>query len=96
MVVTQVHVYVKKEHIDDFIQACITNHNSSIKEPGNMRFDVLQDTTVPARFVLYEAYEDEATAAAHKETSHYLEWREKVADWMEKPRVGIKFNVIRP
>ncbi len=72
MIVTTVTVYVKPENIDDFIEATIENHEASIKEPGNMRFDVLQSMTDPTRFLLYEAYQSEEEAAAHKETEHYL------------------------
>ncbi|MCB0168587.1 MAG: antibiotic biosynthesis monooxygenase [Anaerolineae bacterium] len=96
MLVTTVTVYVKPAHVDDFIEASIANHNQSIEEPGNMRFDVLQSTDDPTRFLLYEAYESEEAAAAHKQTEHYLKWRETVADWMAKPREGIPHRVIRP
>ena len=96
MIVTCVTVYVKEEHINDFIEATIENHNGSIKEAGNMRFDVLQSTKDPTRFLLYEAYEAEEAAAAHKKTEHYLKWREKVSDWMAKPREGIPHKVICP
>lgn len=90
MVVTIVHVYVKPENIDAFIEASTINHNNSVKEQGNLRFDLLQDANNPAKFVLYEAYENDETAAAHKQTAHYLEWRETVAPWMDQPREGIK------
>ena len=96
MIVTIVHVEVKPEHIEDFIKASAINHHSSVKEPGNLRFDVLQNGEIPALFALYEAYEDQDDAAAHKETSHYLEWRELVAPWMAKPREGIRYNGILP
>jgi hypothetical protein len=55
MIVTTVTVYVKPENIEDFIEASTENHESSIKEPGNMRFDVLQSMSDPTRFLLYEA-----------------------------------------
>jgi autoinducer 2-degrading protein len=96
MLVTCVTVYVKPDHVDDFIRATIANHNESVKEPGNMRFDVLQSVDDPTRFLLYEAYESDETAAAHKQTPHYLKWRETVADWMAKPREGLPHRVIRP
>lgn len=96
MIVAVVHVYVKPEHIEDFITASTKNHLNSIKELGNLRFDVLQDVDDPAKFVLYEAYESEEFAAAHKNTSHYLEWRETVASWMAKPREGVKHFSICP
>jgi len=96
MIVTCVHVYVKEEHVDDFINASIPNHQGSVQEPGNLRFDVLQSTTDPTKFLLYEAYESEEAAAAHKKTEHYLKWRETVADWMAKPREGVPYKVIAP
>lgn len=96
MLVTTVTVYVKPEHVDDFIEATIANHNRSIEEPGTMRFDVLQCTSDATRFLLYEAYESEEAAAAHKQTKHYLQWRDTVADWMAKPREGVPHRVIRP
>jgi (4S)-4-hydroxy-5-phosphonooxypentane-2,3-dione isomerase len=92
MHVTLIYVRVKPLHIDDFIDAIRANHEASIRESGNLRFDVLQDGGDPAHFVLYEAYRSAADAAAHKETAHYLAWREQVADWMAEPRRGINYT----
>ncbi len=96
MTVTIVYVHVKEERIEEFKKASEDNHSNSIKEPGNLRFDVLQDSDDPQRFVLYEAYETEADAAAHKETAHYRRWRERVVDMMSEPRKGIKYTMICP
>ena len=96
MQVTIVYVTVKPEHIADFIEASRHNHEASVQEPGNRRFDVLQSADDPARFVLYEAYESAADAARHKETEHYRKWRDSVADWMAEPRRGAPFNGLFP
>ncbi|HEY9812675.1 MAG TPA: antibiotic biosynthesis monooxygenase [Candidatus Sericytochromatia bacterium] len=96
MIVTCVHVWVKPEHIEDFIKATKINHENSIKEPQNMRFDVLQDQGDPSKFILYEAYQSDQGAAAHKQTEHYLTWRDTVAPWMAEPRKGIPYSVIAP
>ncbi|MGQ9616552.1 MAG: antibiotic biosynthesis monooxygenase [Spirochaetota bacterium] len=96
MVVTTVMVKVKDEHIQDFIRETTKNHEASIKEPGNMRFDILQSRDDPSSFLMYEAYESDESAAAHKETEHYKVWREAVEPWMAKPREGIKYIAIRP
>jgi autoinducer 2-degrading protein len=61
-----------------------------------MRFDVLQDPDDPTRFVLYEAYEDAAGAAAHRETPHYAAWRDAVEPWMAEPRTRVAYRVIAP
>jgi len=96
MHVTLVQVHVKSEHINDFIEATRRNHEASIREPGNRRFDVLQAPDDPARFILYEAYAGSAEAAAHKQTPHYLNWRETVAGWMAEPRQGIAWHGLFP
>jgi len=96
MQVTIVHVHVKPEHIDDFIAATRENHLASVQESGNLRFDVLQLSDDQARFVLYEAYRSAADAAAHKQTAHYLAWRDTVAGWMAEPRQGVAYNGLLP
>ena len=75
MQVTLLHVQVKTAHIDDFITATRLNHEASIQESGNCRFDVLQSPGNPGHFIPYEAYNSAESAAAHKLTGHYLTGR---------------------
>lgn len=96
MHVTIVQIQVRHEHVWDFIEASRLNHEDSIGEPGNRRFDVLQSAEDPTKFVLYEAYVSATAAAAHKNTAHYLKWRDTVAPWMEAPRVGISYKGLFP
>ena len=96
MHVTLVHVRVKPDAIDTFITATRANHEASIQEAGNRRFDVLQSPDDPARFILYEAYASAADAAAHKTTAHYLAWRDAVADLIAEPRRGEPMNGLFP
>jgi len=96
MHVTLVHIHVEPQHLQDFIAATRANHEASVLEPGNLRFDVLQAADDATRFVLYEAYASAADAAKHKETAHYLKWRETVAAWMAKPRQGVSYNGLFP
>lgn len=96
MIVTVVNIFVKPENIDQFIEATTENHQNSIREKGNLRFDVLQRRDNPAAFTLYEAYDSDEAAAAHKTTAHYLKWRETVEPWMAKPRKGIAYHVLAP
>lgn len=96
MHVTLVHVRVKSDRVDDFIAAIRANHEASITEPGNRRFDVLQDPSDPTKFILYEAYAGADDAAQHKETAHYLTWRETVEDMMAEPRKGVPYTGLFP
>jgi (4S)-4-hydroxy-5-phosphonooxypentane-2,3-dione isomerase len=96
MTATCVHVHVKAEWVEEFIRITTINHLESVKEPGNMRFDLLQQAENPSRFTIYEAYESEGQAAAHKSTAHYLKWRDDVKDMMAEPRFGVKYKILQP
>ena len=96
MIVVCVHVHVTAEHRAAFIQATLENASRTIHEPGNLRFDVLQQADDPDRFVLYEVYRDQAGADAHKQTAHYAKWRDTVAGWMAEPRRGVRHSPLFP
>lgn len=43
----------------------------SRKEPGNLRYDLWRDRTIPDRLVLDELYADNHAVDAHRATGHY-------------------------
>ena len=96
MILTCVYVHVKSEEINEFIKASVLNHQGTIKEPGNLRFDIVQQSDDPSRFMIYEAFESEDAISAHKTTDHYLKWRDSVKDMMAEQRYGVKYNIIEP
>jgi (4S)-4-hydroxy-5-phosphonooxypentane-2,3-dione isomerase len=96
MIVTCVHISVKPGKTDQFIEATRANHMESVKEPGNLRFDVLQQADNPLQFILYEVFESEAAVANHKTTAHYFRWREIAEDLMSEARKGVRYTVIEP
>ncbi|MBD3266208.1 antibiotic biosynthesis monooxygenase [bacterium] len=96
MYVVTVTVFVKPEHTQDFINATLENAEGTRREPGNVRFDVLQAEDDPNRFFLYEVYKTPEDFKKHQETEHYLTWRDTVADWMAQKRVGLKYHSIYP
>lgn len=96
MLVTLVYIHVKENTVDAFIEATKDNVSNSIQEPGIARFDFIQQQDDPTRFVLIEVYKDAEAPARHKETAHYLRWREAVADMMAEPRQGVHHSNILP
>lgn len=96
MQIVHVHVNVKPEFIAAFKQATIENASHSIKESGIARFDVLQQTDDPTKFILVEIYRTADASGAHKETVHYKRWRDAVMPMMAEPRQGIKFSNVFP
>jgi quinol monooxygenase YgiN len=96
MLIVQVNVRVKSECVEAFRVATIENARQSIREAGIARFDVLQQAEDPTRFVLIEAYWTPEAPAQHKETPHYLVWRDNVAPMMAEPRTSLKFSSVFP
>jgi autoinducer 2-degrading protein len=93
MYVVIVEVHVLADKVDEFLRSTRDNHEGTLAEPGNRRFDVLErNDDDPTRFVLYEVYEDEAAFAKHQQTPHYLAWRDAVAGLMAEPRQSRKFH----
>lgn len=91
MLIVHVSVHVLPEAVEAFIDATRANAHASRLEPGVVRFDVVQALDDPTRFVLVEAYRDDAAAVAHKETAHYATWRDTVAPMMAGPRTSQRF-----
>jgi len=96
MLIVLVHVNVKPEFVEEFKRVTIENARNSVKEAGIARFDVIQQTDDPTKFILVEVYKTAQAPAAHKETSHYERWRDTVAEMMAEPRQGIKYSNIFP
>lgn len=96
MLIVLVNVHVKKESVEAFKTASLENARNSVKEPGIARFDVIQDTDDPCRFVLVEAYKSPQAPAAHKETAHYKAWKNSVEPMMAEPRSSRKFTNLFP
>ncbi|HHT53949.1 MAG TPA: antibiotic biosynthesis monooxygenase [Clostridiales bacterium] len=86
MIATLVYVDVMPGYVEAFKKITLYNHENSRREPGNIRFDLLQSNEDPTKFVLFEVYADEKAAAEHKKTPHYLRWRDEVASYMASPR----------
>lgn len=96
MLIVHVFVHVLGDQVDAFKTATIENAQNSVQEPGIARFDVIQDLDDPTRFVLVEVYRTAEDPARHKETAHYLKWRDTVAPMMAEPRSAVKFSNIFP
>ena len=96
MFIVHVHVHVKPDCLDQFRRATLENARSSIEEPGVARFDVLQQSDEPTRFLLVEVYRQPEDATRHKDTAHYQVWRDTVADMMAEPRSSVKYANVFP
>ena len=94
--IVHVNVHVREECVEAFKEVTIANAKDSLQEAGVVRFDVIQQKDDPCRFVLVEVYRSEQAPKAHKETSHYLGWRDAVQDMMAEPRQSQVYRNVWP
>ena len=96
MHIVHVYVHIKPGQVEAFKEASLENARNSIREPGVARFDVIQQTDDPTRFVLVEVYRTPNDTAKHKETVHYNHWREIAEPMMAEPRTRVIYTNIYP
>lgn len=96
MLIIHVFIHVKPDDVAAFTTATLENARNSVQEPGVVRFDVIQQDDDPTRFVLLEIYRTAADPARHKETAHYLTWRNAVEPMMAEPRRSVKYRAVFP
>jgi autoinducer 2-degrading protein len=96
LLVVHVHAHVKPDGVEAFRAASLDNARASVREPGVARFDVVQSTDDPTRFVLVEVYRNADAPAAHKQTAHYARWRDAVNDLMAEPRTSSRYVNVFP
>jgi (4S)-4-hydroxy-5-phosphonooxypentane-2,3-dione isomerase len=96
MLIVHVFVHVKPDAVDAFAAASRENARNSVREPGVIRFDVVQQEDDPTRFVLMEIYRTAEDPARHKATAHYAAWRDAVESMMAEPRRSVKYRALFP
>ena len=96
MHIVLVQIHVKPEMVNSFIEITSENARNSIQEVGVVRFDFLQEADDPTQFTLIEVYYTPEDQLKHRETRHYLAWRDAATDMMAEPRVGIKYKNLMP
>ncbi len=96
MHIMMVYVQVKPEFVGAFIEATLANARGSNQEAGVARWDFIQQADDPTRFCLYEVYHSKDALAAHRETPHFLTWRDTVKEMMAGERTRTDYVNLYP
>ena len=77
MFIVLVKVQVKSESLAEFKTAILRNAELSVqRDPGCVRFDVLQQEDDPTRWFFYEVYDKEQAWVDHRASAHFLAFKE--------------------
>ena len=89
MYVILMPIQIKPRQKEEFVKAMIEDASESVKkEPGCLRFDIIQDGGDTNRIWLYEVYKDEAAFQAHLQTPHLRKWMETTKEWRDQGPTG--------
>jgi autoinducer 2-degrading protein len=94
MFVQIVRINVKPDRVEDFLDAFRINYEGTTKEPGNIRFDVLQDPEDETRFTIYEVFKSAESVDEHRNTDHYKETVARLEDIMTGSRTKEVFDLV--
>ena len=77
MFVMLVQLQIKSELVDEFRAAILKNAELSVqRDPGCLRFDVLQHQDDPTNWYLYEVYDKEQAWVDHRKAAHFVAFME--------------------
>lgn len=94
MFVQIVRINVKPDRVQDFLDAFRINYEGTIREAGNIRFDVLQDPEDETRFTIYEVFKSAAPVDEHRQTEHYKKTVALLDDIMTGSRTKEIFDLV--
>lgn len=69
-----VQAEIAPDRLNEFLELIETNAVETRKEPGCLRFDVLQSQEAENKFFFYELYKSASDVDYHKTQPHYNRW----------------------
>jgi (4S)-4-hydroxy-5-phosphonooxypentane-2,3-dione isomerase len=90
---------VRPQHIDDYIVNMRVCAEATNKEPGCIRYEVMQDADDPTMMCLFQVFQDQAAYQVHQDAKHHRVWIEMSGEWREpsgRPRSELRYITPEP
>jgi autoinducer 2-degrading protein len=95
-IVNAIDLEIAPAEMDKFLVAIKENGAATVKEPGCQRFDIMVLAGKPNQVFLYEVYDNDAAAQAHRQTDHFKKYAATTANMVVgrnvRPMKPIAFN----
>ena len=88
MFVNAVDLDIVPAERENYLAAIKENGAAAAREPGCRRFDILNLSSDPNHFLLYEVYDNEAAFKAHRETEHFKKYAATTAKMVASATPG--------
>lgn len=96
MLTVLVSIQVKPEHLKAFTEATIEDLRASLKDPGVVHFEFLQENNDTTHFMLHEVYESLEAGLHHLEIEHFKKWQETIKPMLVEPPHAVTYNHVQP
>jgi (4S)-4-hydroxy-5-phosphonooxypentane-2,3-dione isomerase len=95
-IVNAVDLDIAPAEMDKYLAAVKENGTASIKEPGCREYNIMISATNPNHVFLFEVYDNDAAAQAHRATEHFKKYMATTANMVTarnvRPMKSIAFN----
>ena len=91
-----VYIAVKPGQEDAFLKGAFDNQAGSIREPGNLRFEMYRSTENPSEFLFSEKYDSVDSVTAHRQTPHFQSFFKVLEQVQQFPRRREPGNLVPP
>ena len=95
MLIMHVFVHVKSDSVDRFITATLENARNSVREPGVVRFDLVQEDD-PTRFSAHRDLPDSGGPIAPQGDRALRDLARRREPMMAEPRRSVKYRALFP
>jgi (4S)-4-hydroxy-5-phosphonooxypentane-2,3-dione isomerase len=96
-IVNAIDLDIAPAEIDKYLAAIKENGAASVKEPGCREFNIMVSATDPNHVFLFEVYDNDAAAQAHRTTEHFKKYAATTATMVTgrnvRPMKSIAFNI---
>jgi len=96
-IINAVDLDIAPAELDKYLAAVKENGAATIKEPGCREYHIMVSATNPNNVLLFEVYDNDAAAQAHRATEHFKKYAATTANMVTarnvRPMKPIAFNL---
>ena len=96
-IVNAIDLDIAPAEMEKYLEAIKENAAASVKEPGCREFNVMVLASNPNHVFLFEVYDNDAAAQAHRTTDHFKKYAATTANMVTarnvRPMKSIAFNL---
>ncbi|UUC47153.1 putative quinol monooxygenase [Flavobacterium cerinum] len=79
----------KEQYREAVLEALQELVNASLQEEGCREYRLHTSIANPLEFLFYESWESKEAIDKHTQTTHFLNFQQKAAEWLDKSEINL-------